>query len=497
MRLVVKYDGASLSDAQKIGRAAATVSEVSRSRLVRPARRNEVAVVCSAIGGTTDSLIDLVAAAKRRKKADARRRAEQIIEAHKKVARRVVSDERARAALLGELEADFGELARLVEGISQLGDITGRSADYILSFGERLSIKVFAHALASAGTVAEALTGAEAGILTDSNFGEARPLMDTTRLRVTKSLGPHLAGGAVPVIGGFTGADQHGHVTTLGRGGSDYTATIIASCIDAEEVWMLNETGGLMSADPQLVGGAAYVPSISYVEAMEMSTFGARQMHPKTFEPLLATNIPMIMARALPGPPARARGVRARHIETDTATTVASSSARTIKCASTLRGNALIDIRGGSMVGEPGTAALIFGALARARVNIMMISQNPSESSITVVVSRADLDSAIHTLEFDLLGSAIKHVESVPNVAIVALIGSGMKGSIGVASRALGAVSKRRVNILMITQGSSELNLAFVVKESDSKTAVRALHSEFGLGGGGARGRRAAGGARR
>lgn len=479
MRLIVKYDGASLSDAPKIRQAAAAVSELARSRGSKPARRNDVIVVCSAIGNTTDSLIDLVATAKKRNKAETKRRSEAITDAHKKIARSVISGENARSALLTALDEDCGELARLADGISQLGDLTHRSTDYMLSFGERLSTKIFAHCLAAAGTLAEPLTGNEAGILTDSNFGEARPLMDTTRLRVTKTLKAHLARGAVPVIGGFAGADQHGHITTLGRGGSDYTATIIASCMDADEVWMINDVGGLMSADPQIVKNAVPLPAISYVEAMEMSTFGARQLHPKTFEPLLTTNIPMTIASA---PPRGGPTARPRHASSSTATRVCASSARTIKCASTLRHNALIDIRGGSMVGEPGTAAGIFSALADAQVNIMMISQNPSESSITIVVKKADLDRAVHALEFGLSDGMIKHIETVPNIAIVALIGSGMKGTVGVASRALGAVSKKRVNILMITQGSSELNLAFVVKEADSTAAVRALHSEFKLG---------------
>ncbi len=489
MRLVIKHDGASISDGPCITRAAGAVAAAARAS--RAAPQGTIAV-CSAVGTTTDSLVELVRRAARGDAAGANSIVGEIAETHKKIARRTLPDESARARLMTELDSDIGELAGLADGVTRLGDVTRRSTDYLLSFGERLAVKVFAHALASTGTRAVAMTGGEAGILTDSNFGEARPLMDTTRLRVARALGSHLGEGTVPVIGGFAGVDQHGHTTTLGRGGSDYTATIIAACADADEVWMINESGGLMSADPEIVRDAAPVASVSYVEAMEMSTFGARQMHPKTFEPLIGTRIRMVIARAAPaGQPARAgrRGI-ARHVDMPSATGVSASSARTIKCASSLRHNALIDIRGGSMVGEPGTAARIFGALADEGVNIMMISQNPSESSITVVVKRADLDRAVHTLEINLLGATIKSLDVVPNVAIVALVGSGMKGTIGVAARALGAVSKRRVNILMITQGSSELNLAFAVKEADSRAAVRALHAEFGLG-------RRQGGARR
>ena len=154
---------------------------------------------------------------------------------------------------------------------------------------------------------------------------------------------------------------------------------------------------------------------------------------------------------------------------------------KTVKCVSSIRNNGLIDARGGSMVGTPGTAAKIFATLAKVGVNVMMISQNPSESSITMIVKKTDLEKAVNALEIDLLGKTIKKLEVTPDVAIVALIGSGMRGTVGVASKVFGAVSKKKVNVVMITQGSSELNLAFVVNNSDCKSAVQALHDEFEL----------------
>ena len=154
---------------------------------------------------------------------------------------------------------------------------------------------------------------------------------------------------------------------------------------------------------------------------------------------------------------------------------------KTVKCVSTIRNNGLIDIRGGSMVGAPGTAGKIFTTLANAGVNVMMISQNPSESSISVVIKNTDLDKAISSLEMELLGKIIKKLEVTTDVAIVALIGSGMRGTVGVASKVFGSIAKKKINVAMITQGSSELNLAFVVKNSDCQSAVQALHDEFEL----------------
>jgi aspartate kinase len=296
--------------------------------------------------------------------------------------------------------------------------------------------------------------------------------MDTTRLRVMAKLEPLLESKVIPVIGGFAGADQHGHITTFGRGGSDYTATIIASCIKADEVWLMSDVDGLMTADPKMVKDAKVIPEVSYVEAMEMALFGAKQIHPRSFEPLLNKKIPM--------------RIRSSYNLSNEGTLVTANPSedtmRTVKCVSVIRNNGLIDMRGGSMVGAPGTAATIFSTLATAGINIMMISQSPSESSITIVVKEHDLDKAVNTLEMNLLGKMIKKIDVTTDVSIIALIGSGMRGTVGVASRVFGAVAKNKVNVTMIAQGSSELNLAFVVKDDDCQSAVQALHNEFGLG---------------
>ncbi|MCH7649486.1 MAG: ACT domain-containing protein, partial [Thaumarchaeota archaeon] len=207
------------------------------------------------------------------------------------------------------------------------------------------------------------------------------------------------------------------------------------------------------------------------VEAIEMALFGAKQIHPRTFEPLLTKKIPMKIRNSF-------------NVKNEGTTVTASTSLsakNTVKCVSNVQNNGLIDIRGVSMVGTPGTAAKIFATLAKAEINVMMISQNPSESSITIVVKNTDLDKAVSTLEIELLGKIIKKLEVTIDVSIIALIGSGMRGTVGIASKVFGAIEKNKVNVSMITQGSSELNLAFVVKNSDTNTAVRALHDAFAL----------------
>ena len=463
MKLILKYGGTSISSAKDIQNVAKHIQSLSK--------QNQLVIVCSAISNTTDDLIEISQLIKNENKKKAEQLAKKITNRHQELAKHTIKKPQIRKKLLQTLNEYFVELVALIDGMVLLGEVTPRSMDYLFSFGERLSIKLISAAINDLGKKSISLTGKEVGIVTDSNFGESKPLMDTTRLRISKTLDSLFSEKIIPVIGGFAGADQHGHVTTFGRGGSDYSATIIGSCIKADEIWLMSDVDGLMTADPKIVKNAKLLKEVSYLEAIEMAMFGAKQIHPRTFEPLLTKKIPMKIRSSF----------NVKNEGTLVTSSPSLSSKNTVKCVSNISHNGLIDIRGGSMVGTPGTAATIFTTLANASINVMMISQNPSESSITIVVKNTDLDKAVSTLEMELLGKIIKKLEVTTNMAIIALIGSGMRGTVGVASKVFGAMEKNKVNVSMITQGSSELNLAFVVKNSDANTAVKALHNEFEL----------------
>ncbi len=463
MKLILKYGGTSISSAKDIQNVAKHIQSLSK--------QNQLVIVCSAISDTTDDLIEISKLIKNENKKKAEQLAKKIANRHQELAKHTIKKPQIRKKLLQTLNEYFVELVALIDGMVLLGEVTPRSMDYLFSFGERLSIKLISAAINDLGKESISLTGKEVGIVTDSNFGESKPLMDTTRLRISKTLDSLFSEKIIPVIGGFAGADQHGHVTTFGRGGSDYSATIIGSCIKADEIWLMSDVDGLMTADPKIVKNAKLLKEVSYIEAIEMAMFGAKQIHPRTFEPLLSKKIPMKIRSSF----------NVKNEGTLVTSSPSPSSKNTVKCVSNISNNGLIDIRGGSMVGTPGTAATIFTTLANASINVMMISQNPSESSITIVVKNTDLDKAVSTLEMELLGKIIKKLEVTTNMAIIALIGSGMRGTVGVASKVFGAMAKNKVNVSMITQGSSELNLAFVVKNSDANTAVQALHNEFEL----------------
>ena len=462
MKLVLKYGGTSISNTKDIQTICEHISTLSK--------KHQIVIVCSATSGTTDDLIEISESIKKENKSKAEQLASKIIDRHNQLAKQTIKKSDIQKTLLVKLNEDFTELLALIDGLVLLGEVTSRSMDYLISFGERLSIKLIAAAINDISKKSISLTGKEVGIVTDSNFGESKPLMDTTRLRVSKSIDNLFSKKIIPVIGGFAGADQHGHTTTFGRGGSDYSATIIGSCIKADEIWLMSDVDGLMTADPKIVKNAKLLKEVSYTEAIEMALFGAKQIHPRTFEPLLTKKIPMKIRSSL-------------MTDNEGTLVTASPSAsvkNTVKCVSSIRNNGLIDIQNGQ-IGTPGTAAKIFATLAKAEINVMMISQNPSESSITIVVKNTDLDKAVSILEMDLLGKIIKKLEVTTEVSIIALIGSGMRGTVGVASKVFTAIEKNKINVSMITQGSSELNLALVVKNSDTNTAVRAIHDAFTL----------------
>jgi aspartate kinase len=463
LKLVLKYGGTSISSTKDIQNVAKHIQSLSK--------QNQLVIVCSAISDTTDDLIEISQSIKKENKKKAEQLAKKISNRHQQLATQTIKNSQIRKKLLETYSEYFCELVALIDGMVLLGEVTPRSMDYLFSFGERLSIQLISAAINDLGKKSVPLTGKEVGIITDSNFGDSKPLMDTTRLRVSKTIDSLFLKKTIPVVGGFVGADQHGHVTTFGRGGSDYSATIIGSCVKADKIWLMSDVDGLMTADPKIVKNARLLKEVSYIEAIEMAMFGVKQIHPRTFEPLLSKKIPMRIRSSF-------------NIKNEGTLVTSSPSAaakNTIKCVSNVSNNGLIDIRGGSMVGTPGTAGKIFSTLANAGINVMMISQNPSESSITIVVKNTDLDKAVNTLEMELLGKIIKKLEVTTDMAIIALIGSGMRGTVGVASKVFGSMAKNKVNVSMITQGSSELNLAFVVKNSDANIAVQALHNEFDL----------------
>jgi aspartate kinase len=431
----------------------------------------DVVMVISAVRGVTD---EILTASERVKRGD-RHAVDEFVDRvkllHLSIIEKCIFQEDAKREAKTTILGLIRVMESVLYGMLPMREVTPKMLDYLLSFGERLSTSIVSFAIKDLGGRSEFLMGNEVGIVTDSNFGEALPLMDTTKLKVLHKLRPLLDRKIIPVITGFIAADQYGNITTIGRGGSDYTATIVAAGSKADEVWLWSDVDGLMTADPKIVKDARVIREASFAEALEMALFGAKYMHPRALEPAIESNIPMRIRNFM-------------KLDDDGTLVVRNpgkDSHKIVKAISSIRHTALIDVSGVGMVGAPGTAAKIFDTLARHKVNIMMISQSPSESSISMVVKKEVLQKATNTLELSLLGRVIKKITVKEDVAIIAVVGSGMRGIKGVAARVFSAVGNKNINVIMITQGSSELNLAFVVKDTDCVEVVNTIHTEFNL----------------
>lgn len=465
MRIVMKFGGSVLNSPLKIKKLVEIVKSFENKE-----NAHEIICVISALYGVTDKILTLSDSLAKSDKKAIKAFIDEMTLIHIDLVQGSINNPAIQQEAKNAVLEIMREFQAILEGLVLIAEITPRSLDHVLSFGERLMAPIVSYSFKDQNIDSSYFTGKEIGIVTDSNFGEASPLMDTTKFRVNAKLIPILQKNIIPVVTGYIAADQHDHVTTLGRSGSDYTATIIAYCVNADIVYLWSDVDGLMTADPSIVKGAQVLTEISYNEAAEMVLFGAKYIHPRALEPVMDSKIPI-----------RIRNAFNLNHQGTTITPVLKISNNIVKSIIAIRNTALIDVSGGGMVGAPGTAASIFETLAKNKVNIMMISQGPSESSISMTLKQDDLGKAITSLELKLLGRIIKHLNVLEHVSIVTVVGSGMRGIKGIAGRIFTSIAKNDVNVIMIAQGSSELNLAFVVNDVDCEKAVKTLHQEFGL----------------
>jgi aspartate kinase len=464
-KIVMKFGGTSVATGENIRRVANIVADNVK-------KNYRVVVVVSALAGVTNQLVEEAEQAKKRKEKQIQEFTKKLVEKHVAAVTKAIEDKRIQKEVEQIIEKTVAELEKVLTGICYVGELTPKSEDYVLSFGERLSAPIVWGALRDLKLQTQYFTGKEAGIVTDSNFGEANPLMNVTTHQVKERIEPLLERKVIPVITGYLAATQDGVVTTLGRGGSDYTATLIGVALSADEVWIWTDVDGIMTADPKIVPSARMLPELSYGEAAEMAIFGAKAMHPSALEPVIEARIPV-----------RIRNVfNPENPGTLIADGQEAKSTEVVKAVSLIKDVAMINIRGAAMVGAPGSYSKVFDVLGKNNINIMMVSTAVSEANISLVIRRSLLGRALSTLEIALLGRGlVSEITSEDDVCVIAAMGANMKGTLGVASRIFTAMAQNGINIRMIAQGSSELNISFVVKEKDGEAAVRAIHKEFKL----------------
>jgi aspartate kinase len=465
MLIVMKFGGTSVGSAERIAQAAQLAVETAD-------KGHQVVVVTSAMSKVTDSLI---AAARQAStgKWDTRIRQE-LFDRHNTVADAVIGHEPARHAdVLDALQKRLDRFEKLCFGLSMVHELTPRLLDAISGTGEMLAAPLVAAAITARGKASTAVDATELIVTTDQ-YGGAEPLMDDTRARTVARLRPALDRGEIPVVTGFIAATADGVLTTLGRGGSDYSASILGAALDADEVWIWTDVDGVMTANPSEVPEARTLAEISYSEASELAYYGAKVLHYKTILPAFRKRIPVRILNSFnPSHP----GTRV--------TVEGNPSARGVKAVTSIRGVILVAISGSGMQGIPGIAAKTFDVVAAQQASVLMISQASSENNICFVLSAAEAPRVVNALrsalEFELMRGHIEEITAEQQVAIVAAVGDRMRGSPGIAATVFGALGEAGVNVIAISQGSSERNISLVVTERDAATAVKAIHRAFQL----------------
>jgi aspartate kinase len=446
--IVMKFGGTSVGSAERIGAVAALVRErLSRRPLV----------VVSALGGVTDQLIEGAHRAMRRD-TGADDVLERLRHRHLVAVDALLPSGPDRDRLRAHVESVLGELRVLYRGVHYLGELTARSLDAISGMGERLSFEIGAAALLARDVPARAVDARQV-LLTDDSFGKAQPRQDETQKRLTERVAPLLAEGIVPVLPGFIGATGEGVATTLGRGGSDWSASLFGALLDAEEIQIWTDVDGMMTCDPRAVAKARPVPEVSFAEAAELAYFGAKVLHPATIRPALDKGIPVRVLNTL-NP--RTPGTR---IVAEAAGEIGVPRALAFK-----KGISVVLIREPVMLMAHGFLHRVFEVFARHRTSVDLIAT--SEVSVSLSVDDTSMLSAI---EWDL--SELGEVQILRRMAIVSVVGRGFARHPGLAARIFGSL--RAINIVMISFGASDVNVSFVVAEADAEPAVRALHAEF------------------
>jgi aspartate kinase len=459
----MKFGGTSVANAETVLKTAEIIRQYHDAG-------DELVVVISAQRGVTDAII---------------KTAQELQQRHDTSGiSELITDLSTRhlAALKGAAPSYFEEVRVVIErtcenldnflqAIYHLKELTPRSFDYVKTFGERLNVPIVTACLREIGLEAVSLDACEAGVLTIKSHGDAVALPAGEK-RIQERLTPLITGEnpIIPVITGFMGCTEDNVITTLGRSGSDYTATIIGAALSADEIIIWTDVDGIMTTDPRIVPHARMIDELSYIEVMELSYFGAKVMHSRSIDPAMQKSIPVLVKNTF-HPDAPGTLISAgKHNDT-----------RVVKAITIIEGVAAVTVSGAHMIGRPGVSKFIFSALAEANINVMMISQGSSEANITLIIDESQAMATQACLMPLTQQCMVREISVDCDVCAVAVVGSGMNGAIGTAGRTFTALGKAGINLMMISQGSSEVNISFVVRGDQGTQAVRVLHDEFGL----------------
>jgi aspartokinase/homoserine dehydrogenase 1 len=459
--LVMKFGGTSMGSAERIKVAAAICREQMQ--------RVPVVAVVSAMSQVTDLLLNTLRHAEAGDETGIEANLEKLASRHLETCEELLTGENRDHAILG-IRALVADFRRIAHGMLMLGERPPRSVDEAVAIGERLSALLISEYLQSEGAAAQAVNGSDV-IITDAVFGNATPLMDETRKKADQVLRPLLEKGELPIVTGFNGATIDARPTTLGRGGSDYSASILAAALGASELWIWTDVDGIMSADPRLVPDARVLDTVTYSEAAELAYNGAKVLHPRTLAPLIERQIPVWSKNSF----------HREHPGTRIFSKVEAPPGP--RAVTSMTNVALISMEpASSAVSSTRLMARALEALADANAEVLAFTSSSYRQSFCFLVRKEELSSAMNALESDLAleltHGYLKPIEVDENVGLLAIVGEGMRGTPGLAGRIFSAISQKDVNIIAIAQGSSELTISVVVHLDGLERAIQAVHKE-------------------
>ncbi|MCP4427867.1 MAG: aspartate kinase [Chloroflexi bacterium] len=465
MILVMKFGGTSVGSAGAMRETAVLIQQAQQEW-------GQVVVIASGMGSkpvkVTDLLLNGAHSALSGDGESYKDLAAQMRQVHAEAIEGLLEPGAERDRVLSENGRFIDQYERLCQAVCILAELTPRALDAISGMGEQMSARILAAYLRQIGCAAEAIDATEL-VVTDDNYQAAAPLMDLTEAKVAERVRPLLEQGILPIITGFIGATESGIMTTLGRGGSDFSAAILGQTLHANEVWIWTDVDGVMTTDPRIVADARNIPTLTFREVSELAYYGAKVLHPKTIRPCVENGIPLRIKNTFN--PAHSGTV----IVPDNDAVNGG-----IKAVTAIKNLSLITVEGTGMIGIPGIAARTFGAVARSDVSVLLISQASSEQSICFATPETASDTVIAALEaeFDeqLARRDIDRISAMHDVSIVTVVGVGMRHTPGIAGRLFSALGKHYVNIIAIAQGSSECSISLVVDGGDTGTAVSRIH---------------------
>lgn len=465
--LVMKFGGTSVGSTDALTKATQIIKDA----------RNEwsgVVVVTSAMSGVTNLLLASASLAAQGR-VDSLPNAESTLrEKHFAAAEALIHDANKREQIKQEINALILYHVNLCKAIAVLGEASPRALDAVASLGERMCVRLLGALIESAEIEAQVIESTEF-VVTNAHFQNAHPDFKATTEKTRGILNPLLDKGIVPVTTGFIGATPEGVVTTLGRGGSDYSAAIIGAVLPADDVWIWTDVDGVMTTDPRIVAEARTLPEITYRELAELAYYGAKVLHPKTIRPVVDAGIGLRICNTFnPSHPGT------RLVANAPSDSKALNGGQVVKAVTAIRNQRLVTIEGRGMLGVPGVAARAFGAVASTGTSVPLITQASSEQSICFAVPSESVVPVINALEkvfsSELVDDDIDCIWATEDVSIITVVGAGMRHTPGVAGQVFTQLGINNANVLAIAQGSSEASISMVVSAADTELAVKSLH---------------------